>query len=187
MINSVNHRLNVQVNFSNVIVENVVKQQYDIGIFRYEANQFMHSDLEAIPIAEDVVRFVAHRDHPIFKAANIDLERVSRYPIIAYGSEVNYLRVIYQVFDNAAIYPRKIKHFTDLNAIRLFLLDKNSISILSSYLIQTSLDSENYRMLDVRDLIDKERHSVLIYHRHIQQSEEVKEFIEFLRGINKLG
>lgn len=177
------YRINTEVVFSNYVIERVMNQKTDIGIIRSEQNFHTNPQLISCPIVEEEIVFVAHKDHPIFKVSQVNLKRISKYPLIAFGSSVNYLHVVAQIFNDSNAYPSQVNHSTEISASKLLLLDKMSIAVLSTYLANKMTETDTYKVIKVDDLKNKHRYSLLLYNKYRDLSPECRQFIEQIKQL----
>lgn len=176
-----------QTCFTEEIINRVADGDVQFGIVRKSFPSLSDDRFFYKLLSSDNIYFAAHPSHPIFKRQKINIETISKIPLIVYASGSGYWPHVKNIFDNKNLIPNVAFHVNDLNAAKILTNLGTHICCLSEYALKEEGRDGDLQIINVEDYTPVTRYSLLIYRRDIKITAVMKEFLAIINSLEMPG
>lgn len=137
-------------------------------------------DLVANPFLENVIVFVARRDHPLVGVSSIPLSRMVEEDIIGREPGSGTRLAVEKLCDEASVKLRPHMEFDDAEAIKQGVISNLGVAYLSLHMLRLELAAGELAVLDVEGF-PLRRRWFAVHHGGRRMSNAATAFLEFLQ------
>ena len=159
------------------IIEMVRTDQTDLGIIGSHMNT---PDLTTIPLFEDQIRPLVHRDHPAAKAGQAALADLAQEPFIQFGSWVTWRQYVQSIFDQINTEPQEQFQVDSIDAVKRLVERGLGFTIAPIVAAQDEIDNGSLVPIELTDIPPVSRDILLIHRKDKYLTASIKVFIEEL-------
>lgn len=144
---------NISFSFSQGTTKNVIRGlkcgKFDLGFCSFLPNE---PDIEFIPLVQEELVLIVHKNHPLAKYDSIDLKDIVSYKFISYSEESGLRPFIDNLFKTAGIEPNIICQVEEDSAVAGLVSIDYGISIVPNIWIMKHFD---IKIISIRNLKPK--------------------------------
>lgn len=155
--------------FSYNLIDRLKKHQLDIVFCSYVED----SNIEFIPVVEQVFYVIVSLEHPLAKYDEIDLKEIENLPFIAFTKSSGIRPMIDHLLQNSQINPNITMEIEEDEVVGGFVGYNLGVAIVPDMAVYDLLP---VKKIKIKDLKDKQ----IFYMAYLKEREKSKAFLEFV-------